>query len=227
MVVRRAEILQGLKPSFDRIGFIGPAEVVPWLQSHWELPPVFLKRRAYPVYWEEVGDGPGLRSVDREVHATAGREAGATRLGGRRYTAGRLALHGCWAGATRLLGRRYTAVGPGLHGFWAGATAGCGKRAIRDLQSRLSVAGAKAQLCFQLFAAPFDSAQGRLEVGPDYKATSFRGSETRCRSRMTVCNCRFQVHFTIQNADLSIAFRCFAHKGGAVGAHWPTPQRGG
>ena len=144
MAVRRGEILQGLKPSFDRIGFIGPAEVVPWLQSHWELPPAFLTRRAYPVYWEEVGDEPGLRSVDREVHATAGREAG----------------------ATRLLGRRYTAVGPALHGCWAGATAGCGKRAIRDLQSRLSVAGAKAQLSFQPFAAPFDSAQGRLEVGP-------------------------------------------------------------
>ena len=94
MVVRRAAILQGLKPSFDRIGFIGPAEVVPWLQSHWELPPAFLTRRAYPVYWEEVGDGTGMRSVDREVHATAGREAGATRLLGQR--------------ATRLLGRRYS-----------------------------------------------------------------------------------------------------------------------
>ena len=130
MAVRRAEILQGLKPSFDRIGFIGPAEVVPWLQNLWESPPAFLTRRAYPVYWEEVGDGLGLRSVDREVHATAGREAGATRLLGRRYTRG------------------------------------CGKGAIRDLQSRLSVAGAKAQLSFQPFAAPFDSVQGRLEVGP-------------------------------------------------------------
>ena len=97
----------GLKPNVDRIGFIGPAEVAPWLQSHWELPPAFLTCRAYPVYWEEVGDGPGLRSVDREVHATAGREAGATRLLGQR--------------ATRLLGRRYSRLRK--KGCWGGAIA--------------------------------------------------------------------------------------------------------
>jgi hypothetical protein len=39
MVIRQAEVLQGLKPNVDMIGFIGPTEVVPWLQSHWELPP--------------------------------------------------------------------------------------------------------------------------------------------------------------------------------------------
>jgi hypothetical protein len=45
--------------------------------------------------------------------------------------------------------------------------------------------GAKAQLFFQHFAA-------RLKSGPDYKATSFRGSKPRCRPRMTVSKCRFR-----------------------------------
>jgi hypothetical protein len=35
----RKNIPQGLKPNVDMIGFIGPTKVVPWLQSHWELPP--------------------------------------------------------------------------------------------------------------------------------------------------------------------------------------------
>ena len=29
---------QPVKPNVDVIGFIGPTKVVPWLQSHWELP---------------------------------------------------------------------------------------------------------------------------------------------------------------------------------------------
>ena len=38
MVIRQAEVLQGLKPNVDMIGFIGPTKVVPWLQSLRELP---------------------------------------------------------------------------------------------------------------------------------------------------------------------------------------------
>jgi len=37
--VGSSEVLHGLKPNVDMIGFIGPTKVVPWLQSHWELPP--------------------------------------------------------------------------------------------------------------------------------------------------------------------------------------------
>jgi hypothetical protein len=37
-VVWQTEILQGLKPNVDMIGFIGPTKVVPLLQSLWEFP---------------------------------------------------------------------------------------------------------------------------------------------------------------------------------------------